>query len=74
MFLNYKFIHIETFLYQYLPSTVKHLLDENMLHGDEDKESKKFSIEYFKEFTAGKMDFDAYQINPDFSPKNPLMV
>jgi hypothetical protein len=74
MFQNHKFIHIETFLHQYLPSTVERLLDENMLHCDEDKESKKFSIEYFKEFTAGKMEFDAYRINPDFSHKNPLMI
>lgn len=74
MLLNHNFINIEFLLNQYLPSTVERLLDEDYLRGEGDRESKMFSIEYFKDFTAGKMDFDAYKINSNFSPKNPLMI
>lgn len=74
MFLNHKFLNIEFLLNKYLPSTVERLLDEDSLICEEDRESRKFSIEYFKDFTKGKMDFDAYQISPNFSPKNPLMI
>lgn len=74
MFLNHKFLNIEFLLNKYLPSTVERLLDEDSLICEDDRESRKFSIEYFKDFTKGKMDFDAYQISPNFSPKNPLMI